>query len=89
MPLYEFDCDACGARFEEIVAAGGTAPCPACGNDAVTRVFSAIAEAGPGVGLTGRAARESDARRGEREAAKKERFVAERKRNRGQGPPGG
>jgi hypothetical protein len=41
------------------------------------------------VGLKGKAARESDARRSEREAAKKERFVAERKRKRGQGPPGG
>jgi hypothetical protein len=52
-------------------------------------VFSPIAEAGTGVGLTGRAARESDARRSEREAGKKERFVADRKRKRGQSPPGG
>jgi hypothetical protein len=52
-------------------------------------VFSGIAAGGPGVGLTGAAARDSDARRSEREAAKKERFVADRKRKRGQGPPGG
>jgi len=71
------------------VAPGGTASCPACGNERVTRLFSAIAERGPGVGLTGAAARDSNARRSEREAAKKERFVAERKRKRGQGPPGG
>jgi putative FmdB family regulatory protein len=89
VPLYEFVCDACGARFEELTAAGGKAPCPACGNERVTRQFSAIAAGGPGVGLTGRAARESDSRRSEREARKKERFVAERKRKRGQGPPGG
>ena len=89
MPLYEFECQACGARFEELVPPGGTAPCPACGGDAVRRVFSAIAEAGAGVELKGRAARESNSRRGEREAAKEERFVAERKRRRGQGPPGG
>jgi putative FmdB family regulatory protein len=89
VPLCEFICDACGARFEELVPPGGMAACPACGNEHVTRAFSAIAERGPGVGLTGRDARESDARRGEREAAKKERFVAERKRKRGQGPPGG
>jgi putative FmdB family regulatory protein len=88
VPLYEFTCDACGARFEELVPPGGSAPCPACGNERVTRLFSAIADAGPGVGLTGRAARESDARRSEREAVKKERFVADRKRKRGQGPPG-
>ena len=89
MPLYEFVCDACGARFEELTPAGATAPCPACGNERATRHFSPIAAAIPGVDLTGRAARESDARRSEREAAKKERFVAERKRKRGQGLPGG
>ena len=89
MPLYEFACDACGARFEELVPPGCTAPCPACGNERVRRVFSPIAEGGTGVGLTGAAARDSNARRSEREAAKKERFVADRKRKRGQGPLGG
>ena len=89
VPLYEFACGACGARFEELTPPGGTAPCPACGNERVTRVFSAIAERGTGVGLAGAAARDSDKRRSEREAAKKERFVADRKRKRGQGPPGG
>jgi putative FmdB family regulatory protein len=89
VPLYEFACDACGARFEELTAAGATAPCPACGNERVKRVFSAIADRGTGVGLTGAAARESDNRRSEREAAKKQRFVADRKRKRGEGPPGG
>jgi putative FmdB family regulatory protein len=73
VPLYEFDCQACGARFEQIVPAGGTAPCPACGGERVNRVFSPIAAPGVPVGLTGRAAAESDARRREREAAKKER----------------
>lgn len=89
MPLYEFDCAACGARFEEIVPAGCTAPCPACGGERVSRVFSPIAAEGARVGLTGKAAAESNARRAEREAQKKERFVAERKRKRGEGPPGG
>jgi len=87
VPLYEFACDACGARFEELTPPGAKAPCPACGNERVTRVFSAIVESGTGVGLTGAAARESDKRRSDREAAKKERFVAERKR--GDRPPGG
>ena len=89
MPVYEFACDACGARYEELVAPAGTAPCPACGNEHPRRLFSSIAERGTGVGLTGAAARDSNARRSEREAAKKERFVADRKRKRGQGPPGG
>jgi putative FmdB family regulatory protein len=89
VPLYEFVCDACGAHFEELTPPGGTASCPACGNERVTRLFSGIAERGTGVGLTGTAARDSNARRSEREAARKERFVADRKRKRGQGPPGG
>ena len=89
MPLYEFDCGACGARFEEIVPPGCTAPCPACGGEHVTRAFSQIAAPRVPVGLSGAAARDSDARRAEREAVKKERFVAERKQGRGDGPPGG
>ena len=89
MPLYEFDCSTCGARFEELVPAGATAPCPACGGEEVTRALSQIAARGVPVGLTGAAARDSDARRKERESMKKERFVAERKRRRGEGPPGG
>jgi putative FmdB family regulatory protein len=89
VPLYEFDCRTCGARFEEIVPVGCAAPCPACGGEEVKRAFSPIAAPGVPVGLTGAAARDSDARRREREAARKERFVAERKRKRGEGPPGG
>jgi putative FmdB family regulatory protein len=87
VPLYEFICDACSARFEELVRAGAKAPCPQCGSQRVTRAFAPIASARLPVGLTGAAARDSDARRGEREAAKREAFSAERKR--GAGPPGG
>jgi putative FmdB family regulatory protein len=89
VPLYEFDCCVCGARFEEVVPAGCVASCPACGGERVNRVFSQIAARDVPVGLSGSAARDSDARRAQREAVKKERFVAERKRRRGQGPPGG
>ena len=90
MPLYEFLCEACDARFEELSAAGTTPACPACGSEErVRRVYSPIAERGTGVGLRGAAARDSDSRRTEREAAKQDRFVSERKRARGQGPPGG
>jgi putative FmdB family regulatory protein len=89
MPLYEFDCRDCGARFEELVPAGGSAPYPACGGERTVRTFSPIGPPRLPVGLHGKAAKESDARRAEREAGKKERFVSERKRKRGEGPPGG
>ena len=32
MPIYEFECEECGQRFEDLVAAGTeTVPCPSCG----------------------------------------------------------
>jgi putative FmdB family regulatory protein len=73
MPLYEFDCEDCGARFEEIVPAGGRAPCPACGSQRVRRRLSQISPPRIPVGLSGKAAAESDARRKEREAQRRER----------------
>lgn len=42
MPLYEFVCQACGASFEDICAAGAAAPaCPECGENAAERKISA------------------------------------------------
>ena len=44
MPVYEFRCDRCGERFEELVAAGTEwAPCRKCGADGAVRVLSAQA----------------------------------------------
>jgi putative FmdB family regulatory protein len=44
MPIYEFECGACGERFEELVAAGtGTARCPACRADGAERRLSGFA----------------------------------------------
>jgi len=68
VPIYEFQCAKCGARFEEIVPVGTTAPCPQCKSSEVQRRYSAISEGRVPVGLTGRAAAESDAKRKEREA---------------------
>jgi len=80
VPIYEFSCRACGTRFEELVRAGETAPCPECGSAEVERRFSQIGESRVPVGLHGRAAAESNARRGEREAKRQERFREDRKR---------
>jgi putative FmdB family regulatory protein len=71
MPLYDFDCRACGARFEAQAAPGASAPCTVCGSDDVQRVWSTIPPP-PKTGLRGRAARESDKRRAEREARRRE-----------------
>ena len=41
MPIYEFDCEECGTRFEELVEAGtGSARCRDCGSERTRRAFS-------------------------------------------------
>jgi hypothetical protein len=67
-------------RFEELVAAGETAACPQCKSSEVTRRYSQIGEPRVPVGLHGKAAAESDARRKEREARRQEGFAEDRKR---------
>lgn len=44
MPIYEFDCSACGARFERLVAAGTErVACTECGAEDATRLLSRFA----------------------------------------------
>jgi putative FmdB family regulatory protein len=44
VPIYEFVCDACGERFEELVAVGtDSVKCTACGKGEARRVLSAQA----------------------------------------------
>jgi putative FmdB family regulatory protein len=71
VPIYEFECRKCGTRFEELVPAGQTAPCPQCKSSEVQRRYSPIGEGRVPVGLFGKAAAESNARRKEREARRK------------------
>ena len=34
MPIYEYECEACGERFEELVAVTtAEVPCPECGSE--------------------------------------------------------
>lgn len=43
MPIYEFECGKCEARFEELAAAGtGSATCPDCGAEGAQRRLSAF-----------------------------------------------
>jgi len=42
MPIYEFRCERCEARFEGLVPAGtDSIPCPECGAERTARVLSA------------------------------------------------
>ena len=81
VPLYDFACDACGERFEELTRPGEAPACPACGAEGARRLFTPIPPP-PKLGLRGAAARDSDARRREREATRKEAFRAERRKKR-------
>ncbi|MFL5782010.1 MAG: FmdB family zinc ribbon protein [Thermoleophilaceae bacterium] len=75
MPIYEFECAVCGARFEELVALDAVPLCPSCGGHEVTRLISLVAPT-PRVGLRGGDARRSEAKRYDQR---------ERRRERGQG----
>ena len=86
MPLYDFACETCDERFEAWAKPGEAAPCPSCGAADGRRLFTPIPPPLK-LGLRGRAARESDGRRAEREHQRKEAFREERRRKREQKPP--
>jgi putative FmdB family regulatory protein len=79
MPLLDFECEKCSARFEELVLGDRVPVCPECGAGEVRRLYSPIGRA-PKVGMSRAAMRESDSRRSEREAARKEKFSERRKK---------
>jgi putative FmdB family regulatory protein len=78
MPIYEFECEECGARFEELMASGGAAACPGCGSDRTRRLLSSVAP--PGRQPRGAAVRSDESRRRERESARQERIGEAQKR---------
>ena len=86
MPTYDFECEGCGYEFEQLTDVGATPACPACGSEQTRRLWS------PGFrtlkwGVRGRAARESDSHRAEREAAHQDRLAEiKKKRRRGEQP---
>jgi putative FmdB family regulatory protein len=78
MPIYEFECEECGARFEELVAAGSEVPCQACGSARTRRLYSTVSP--PGRQPRGPAVRSDESRRTEREAARQGRIAESRKK---------
>ncbi len=74
MPIYEFSCGSCGARFEDLVPAGtSSASCPDCGAAGARRVLSPQAEVFKLV-KTRREYRKQEARNAQLRARAKERF---------------
>lgn len=78
MPIYEFECEECGVRFEELVAAGGSVACPSCGADQVRRLLSSVSP--PGRQPRGAGVRSDESKRREREAARQDRIATAQKR---------
>jgi putative FmdB family regulatory protein len=79
MPIYEFECEGCGAVFEELVAADAVAPaCPACGTERTRRLMSAVSP--PSRMPRGAGVRSDESRRREKVAAREDRITESRKR---------
>jgi len=78
MPIYEFECEGCGARFEELVGAGAAAACPTCGSERTRRLYSQVSP--PGRQPRGAGVRSGESQRREREAARQDRIAESRKR---------
>ncbi|HEY7949905.1 MAG TPA: zinc ribbon domain-containing protein [Solirubrobacterales bacterium] len=83
MPVYEFECEQCGDRFEELVPSDRQSfPCPVCGSDRTRRLLSPVSP--PSRQPRGAGVRSGESQRREREEARGER-LAETKRKRASG----
>jgi putative FmdB family regulatory protein len=78
MPIFEFKCEECGTRFEELAAAGAAVACVRCGSERTRRLYSQVAP--PSRQPRGARVRADESRRGEREAARQDRIAESRKR---------
>lgn len=83
MPIYEFDCEECGERFEELTGAGAAVACPQCGSERTRRLLSPVSP--PGRQPRGAGVRSDESRRRERESARQDRLAESRKRKAGEG----
>jgi putative FmdB family regulatory protein len=82
VPLLDFECEKCSVVFEELVQGEERVVCPECGAGEVRRLYSPISAARV-VRLSRGQRKDSDLRRSEREAARKERFIEQRRKKRG------
>ena len=83
MPVYEFECEECARRFEELAPSDTRSlACPSCGSERTRRLLSPVSP--PGRQPRGAGVRSGESQRREREAARGER-LAESKRKRAAG----
>ncbi|MEO7198051.1 MAG: zinc ribbon domain-containing protein [Solirubrobacterales bacterium] len=85
MPIYEFDCAACGERFEELASAGTeSATCPVCGTAGAERRLSSF---GLSRGPTPAQQRRMEDKRGTNRDGARQRFKASLAKGRERKPP--
>jgi putative FmdB family regulatory protein len=82
MPIFEFKCETCGTRFEELTKVGETVPCPQCGAERARRLYSEMAP--PSRQPRGARVRSDESQRREREATRQQR-ISDSRRRRAQG----
>jgi len=88
VPLYEFECGRCGARFEELVDAGTEeTACGACGAEGARRRYSAPA-APPRIVKSAAGTRKQERRNAELRSRAKSDFKGARRRARDRGAGG-
>jgi putative FmdB family regulatory protein len=79
VPIYEYECEGCGAGFEELVGVDAPAvACPECGSERTRRLMSAVSP--PGRQPRGAGVRSDESRRREKVAARQDRITESRKR---------
>lgn len=86
MPIYEYECGACGHRFERLVTAGTERTgCPECGAEGAKRIWVSAPAPSPKLVVSGRQDRLMQAKRGVDRAPAKERWKARRRKQREKG----
>ena len=87
MPIYEFECEKCGERFEELIDSDAPAPsCTWCGATEVRRLLTSRVSRF-GRQPRGGKVRSDESRRREKEAGHQERLARDRaKRAKGEQP---
>ncbi|HEY1356298.1 MAG TPA: zinc ribbon domain-containing protein [Solirubrobacterales bacterium] len=84
MPIYEFECEECGNRFEELVPSeAAEVACPNCGSTRARRLMSTVSP--PGHQPRGAGVRSDESRRRDRESAHQERLAADKRKRAARG----
>ena len=77
MPIYDFQCQECGDRFEALVRGAGKAECPSCHSDRLEQMISSFAMSSDATRKANVAKAHKQAERARRDAAHAQREAIE------------